>query len=147
MSKYHRIETQFSDEDTLRQALANVCQQRQIQFEAGDALTLYGYKGRARAETAEYVIRRQHVGRSANDLGFYRRADGTFELIISEFDQRHEGAEIAREVKRRYARLQVEKLARARGLRVEEIEDNGVIRLRLHPTARTRQPVRTYVRR
>ena len=146
MSKYQRIQTKFTDEDTLRQALADVCQEPGIQFEAGDALTLYGYRGDPRSERAKYVIRRRHIGRSANDVGFHRTDNG-FEVIISEYDQRGRGAVIVREVKRRYARLQVEKLARARGMRVEEIEDNGVLRLQLYPAQSRRQPARAYVRR
>jgi len=148
MSKYRRIETQFKDEITLRQALTDVCKERDIAFEAGEALILYGYQGDPRPEIAEYVIRRNHISCSANDLGFHRRADGTFEIIISEYDSRTTAAHIVREVKQRYARLQVEKLARARGYRVEEIPaQGGAVRLRLIATTATRRPVRAYVRR
>lgn len=149
MSKYMRVETVFKDEDTLRQALTDVCQGRGIQFERGQALTLYGFRGKARAETGEYVIRRNFVGRAANDLGFARKADGTFEAVISQFDSRTEGMKILNEVRQRYTHLQVEKLARARGMRVEEVKDpSGTIRLKLYPATSARRTVRqVYARR
>jgi hypothetical protein len=134
MSKYRRIETKFKDEATLRQALADVCQERGITFEAGEGLHLYGYMGDQRSETAELVIRRNFLDRASNDMGFHRLPDGSFEVIRSEFDSRPErvAVHITNRVKQRYARLQVEKVALARGLRVEEIRENdGVIRLRL----------------
>jgi hypothetical protein len=142
MSKYKRIETQFKDEGTLRQALHDVG----IPFEEGEGLTLYGWKGKARPETAEFVIRRRHIESAANDLGFHRLPDGSFEVVISDFDSTSRGMGITRQVKQRYARLQVERLARARGYRVEEIEENGATRLRLHPTAAARPSARVSMR-
>jgi len=149
MSKYLKIEIKFKDETTFREALRDVCKARGIQFEQGQHPYLYGYLGDRRPETAEYVIRRQHIGTSANDLGFARQADGSLGVVISDFDSRNTGAEIVAQVKQRYARLQVEKQARARGFRVEEVKEaGGTVRLRLYPTAATRQPVRqTYTRR
>ena len=148
MSKYMRIETVFKDEDTLRRALVDVCQSRRIQFETGQNLSLYGYRGRERAETSDYVIRRKFVGSAANDLGFARKADGTFEAVISQFDSRTEGMRILNEIRQRYTRLQVEKLARARGMRVEEVKDtSGVIRLKFYPTASRRTTHQVYARR
>jgi len=43
--------------------------------------------------------------------------------------------------------LQVEKLARARGMRVEEVEDHGVIRLKLYPATSRRTTRQVYARR
>jgi len=144
MSKYLKVETQFKDAGLLQQALADVCAARRIQYEQGEGLTLYGYQGKARPERAEFVVRRGYISRSANDLGFHRLPDGSFEIIISEYDSEHtSAAHIAREVKQRYARLKVEKVARARGLQVQEIEgEGGVIRLRLVVPDNDRQRVR-----
>lgn len=47
---------------------------------------LVGYRGDLRAETAHIIIRRKHIGRSSNDVGFYVKADGTIEAVISEYD-------------------------------------------------------------
>jgi hypothetical protein len=50
--------------------------------------TLYGYQGDARPEKAHVILRRQQVGSASNDIGFLFKADGTCEVIISEFDRR-----------------------------------------------------------
>src|SRR5262245_17415285 len=57
------------------------------QIEEGEALPLFGFQGDRREETAEVVVRRKHLGRLSNDLGFARTADGLVP-VISEFDQR-----------------------------------------------------------
>jgi len=49
--------------------------------------TLYGYRGDARPERAHVIIRRQHVGRLSNDLGFRQEVDGRFTAIVSEYDR------------------------------------------------------------
>jgi hypothetical protein len=57
------------------------------EVEEGEALPLYGYQGDRRPETAEIVVRRQHVGGASNDLGFARTEQG-YVPVISEYDQR-----------------------------------------------------------
>jgi hypothetical protein len=128
MSKYKRIETQIKDDGLLQQALEDLS----IPFEQGEGLALYGYLGDRRRETAEVVIRRRYVGTSANDLGFHRLDDGTFEAIISEYDQSRRGQRILDQVRQRYAYLAVCQTAQAKGYTVVEQQgDDGVIRLQL----------------
>ncbi|MDG6910295.1 MAG: DUF1257 domain-containing protein [Nitrososphaerota archaeon] len=55
--------------------------------EVGERLSLYGYGGDRRPETAEIVVRREHLGRASNDLGFVRTEQG-YVPVISDFDQR-----------------------------------------------------------
>lgn len=55
--------------------------------EEGRELPLYGYQGDQRPETAEIVVRRQHIGRASNDLGFVRTPEG-YVPIVSDFDRR-----------------------------------------------------------
>ena len=55
-------------------------------MEQGEALPLYGYAGDRRPETAELVVRRQHLGSLSNDVGF-RRTDRGYVPVISEYDQ------------------------------------------------------------
>jgi hypothetical protein len=52
------------------------------------AQPLYGYQGDRRPESAEVIIRREFVGRAANDIGFQRGPTGEFLAIISEYDRR-----------------------------------------------------------
>lgn len=37
-------------------------------------------------DKANIIVRRKYVGGAANDLGFVKKADGTYGAIISEFD-------------------------------------------------------------
>ena len=57
------------------------------EVESGDHLPLYGYQGDRRPQTAELVIRRQHIGPASNDLGFRGTPDG-YVPIVSEYDVR-----------------------------------------------------------
>lgn len=92
MSEYVTIQTQFRLPDLLVLALEDMGFAREQIEISPEPVTLYGYRGDRRPERAEIVIRRAHVGRSSNDIGFARRPDGTYQAIISEHDQRHQGA-------------------------------------------------------
>lgn len=85
MSKYLTFtDVVFKSEALLVAALADL---GYTDVEQGEALPLYGYQGDRRAECAEIVVRRRHIGPASNDLGFARTAEG-YTPIISEYDQR-----------------------------------------------------------
>lgn len=85
MSKYMTFtETAFKDRETLLKALAE-CGYETV--EEGEALSLYGYQGDKRPETAQIVVRRKYIGSASNDLGF-QKTDAGFVPVISEYDQR-----------------------------------------------------------
>ena len=135
MSKYKRIVTEFRDEACLRQAL----QAAGLPFEEGDALHLFGYLGDRRPETAQFVVRRQHIGSLSNDLGYRWNAEaGAFEAVVSSYDTRCKATtEIRRCIRQQYAVAKVTKEARARGLTVvQQRDDHGVVRLTLRGYAR-----------
>jgi hypothetical protein len=68
LSKYLLYEcVVFVDRRLLLAALADV---GYTEVEEGEALPLYGYEGDRRPETAELLVRRRHLGRLSNDLGF-----------------------------------------------------------------------------
>lgn len=77
-------ETAFKDRETLLKALAE-CGYETV--EEGEALSLYGYQGDKRPETAQIVVRRKYIGSASNDLGF-QKTDAGFVPVISEYDQR-----------------------------------------------------------
>ena len=84
MSKYMTFaETAFKDRDCLLKALAE-CGYAEV--EEGAALSLYGYRGDRRRETAQIVVRRRFIGSASNDLGF-QKTDAGYVAIISEYDQ------------------------------------------------------------
>lgn len=87
--------------------------------EEGDALSLYGYQGDRRPETAAIVVRRQHLSSVSNDLGFAKTPQG-YVPIISEYDQRAlHGGQLLAKLRTAYAERVVEE-----------------VRKRLHGTAR-----------
>ena len=47
---------------------------------------LEGYQGDTRKQTAEIVLPRRQVGGASNDVGFKRQANGTYTLIVSDYD-------------------------------------------------------------
>lgn len=94
MSHYNNIETQIKSVPALVQALCRVPtrtgQWSKAQIEVHDKpQSLYGYKNDAREQTAEVIIRREHVGGAANDIGFKKQSDGTYTAIISDYDRKY----------------------------------------------------------
>jgi hypothetical protein len=85
VSHFTTLKTQITDAECLRRALAD----RGFPTVEVHATPqhLYGFQGDVRPETAEVIIRRQHVGFASNDIGFKRRADGTFDAIVSSYDR------------------------------------------------------------
>ncbi len=73
----------FKDRECLLNALSE-CGYTQV--EEGEALSLYGYQGDRRPETAQIVVRRKFIGSASNDLGF-QKTDAGYAPVISEFDQ------------------------------------------------------------
>jgi hypothetical protein len=87
MSKYSSIDTCFDDQDALVEALKADGFQPLLAKDqvAGDPLT--GYQGDKRKDRAHVIIPRQQIGGASNDIGFRRGTDGTFRVVISEFDK------------------------------------------------------------
>ena len=84
MSKYMTFtDAAFKDRQCLLNALAE-CGYAEI--EEGEALSLYGYQGDRRPETAQVVVRRKFIGGASNDLGFQKTENG-YIPVISEYDQ------------------------------------------------------------
>jgi hypothetical protein len=86
MSHFVECQTEYRDQAALVAALVE-CGFPESQIEVHEqAVPLYGYKGDVRPQQAHIVIRRQHVGSGANDVGWERQPDGTCRAWISEFD-------------------------------------------------------------
>ncbi len=85
MSHFVECQTEFRDPVASVAALVE-CGFPEDQIEVHDQpVALYGYQGDVRPQKAHIVIRRQHVGSGANDVGWERQADGTYRARISEF--------------------------------------------------------------
>ncbi len=86
MSHFVECQTEFRDPEALIAALVE-CGFSEDQIEVhSEAVPLYGYQGDVRPQNAHIVIRRQHIGSGANDVGWERQPDGTYRAWISEFD-------------------------------------------------------------
>lgn len=88
MSHYTLVETEFKDKECLVKALGKVGYS-EVEIHDGEGKNLYGYRGDMRPEKANVIVRREHVGRAANDLGFvWNHGKRCFTAIISEYDTR-----------------------------------------------------------
>ena len=85
MSMYHECQTDLKDGKHLLAALTEMgfkCESHE------QPQTLYDYQGHARPQKANIIIRRQNTGCGAsNDVGFLKTEDGTYQAVISEYDQ------------------------------------------------------------
>lgn len=126
MSRYLTFpETLFTDRESLLAALADC---GYTQLAEGTKLPLYGYHGDQRSETAEIVIRRQHIGPSSNDVGFTLTKDG-YIPVISEFDRAtmKQGKFLA-SLRTSYAEHSAQKLASSlHGTIVRRVEGKKII--------------------
>jgi Protein of unknown function (DUF1257) len=131
MSHFTRVRTSLRDAEVLAAALrrlgfAHVEVHEQPQ-------TLYGYRGDARPERAEVVVRRQFIGTASNDLGFARQPDGTLEAIISAYDRRTYNAKWLAKLTQEYGHAAALSYAETHGYEVatNEVEQDGTRRLTL----------------
>lgn len=129
MSHFTTIRTQLRDVDALLKALADLGFQ-QVERHAAPQY-LYGFQGDVRPETAEVIIRRQHVGGASNDIGFQQQADGTYQAIISEYDRHQYSQQWVNTLTQRYGYHQLMQTAATQGFTVErqEVLADGTIRL------------------
>ncbi len=116
MSHFVECQTEFRDSQALVAALGE-CGFGETQIDVHqEAVPLYGYRGDARPQKAHIVIRRQHVGQAANDVGWERQADGAYRAWISEYDRRHRFNDaMCNRIKQEYAYQVIARQQRARG--------------------------------
>jgi hypothetical protein len=135
LSHFTRIRTQLRDPEILVAALREVGQ-RHVEVH-DQPQTLYGYRGDARPEKAEVIIRRRHVGSASNDIGFARQPDGSFEAIISEFDRSTYNAGWLAKLAQSYGYAATLRYAATHGYEVDtdELQQDGTRRLTLRRTA------------
>ena len=131
MSRYCTVKTTFKDIDALVSALMETGLWIKEQIEVHtEPQHLYGYHGDQRQEVAHIIIRRKHVGRSSNDLGFIRVEDGSYEAIVSEFDSSKYNASWMSQLKGNYAYHTIARDQEKRGRTVSrERSSNGCQRI------------------
>lgn len=101
--------------------------------------TLHGWMGDARAQRAEVIVRREHIGDASNDLGFARGQDGTFVAIVSEYDRDHGDFDRGwlEKLTQRYAYHVARERLEAQGFDLveERVDDQETIRMVLRRSA------------
>ena len=133
MSEYVKKRTKYTSRVHLRSAL----QAAGIQFEEcqpGTEVHLVGYHGDTRPETATFVVRRNQIGASSNDIGWHWDPDRrSFVEIVSEFDQRQSKCTTIRQtVRREYAYAATISQARVKGYRTQRVDlPDGSIQVRI----------------
>ena len=127
MSKYLVFQDYvLKDRRLLLAALADL---GYTEVEEGEALPLYGYLGDRRPETAELVVRRQHLGSASNDLGFARTPEG-YVPILSEYDQRAlHGGQFLVQLRTAYSEQVVEKVRRRLHGTARRTVEGGVVKI------------------
>lgn len=111
MSAYMTLTTPMTHQGCLLAALA------ELGFDAtkvevhDEPVQLVGYEGRRRAQTAQVVIPRRHVGGAANDIGFEATPTG-YKAHISDYDRRRYGSKWLAKLSEAYARHDAERQAR-----------------------------------
>ena len=133
MSHYVECKPGFKDREALIEALVAVGFGRD-QIEVHEqAAPLFGYRGDERPQRAHIVIRREHVGQAANDVGWERLPDGTYRAWISEYDARHRfDPALQNRIKQEYAVAAVTRQARVVGRTVDRRQrEDGAIVLRI----------------
>jgi len=125
----------MTDSDAIKASLEEM---GYVYEEHKEAQNLHGYGGDKRAQKAHIIVRRQHVGAAANDVGFLRKADGSYELIISRYDRggsKKQAQDFMHKIKQIYGKHLTLKQARRLGLKVisqKTTADNKVkIKLRV----------------
>jgi hypothetical protein len=101
MSAYITLATPMTDQECLLKALADLGFPADRVEVHGSAVPLVGYEGHSRGQRAHMVIRRQHVGKLSNDIGFEQTAMG-FRAHVSDFDQSRYGKQWMRKLRARY---------------------------------------------
>jgi hypothetical protein len=131
MSHFTRVRTKLRDAETLVAAL-NAVGMTHVELH-DQPQQLHGYQGDGRPESAEVIIKRKYIGRLSNDIGFARRADGSFEAIISDYDRGKYNAAWLAELARSYSYVATVKYAENHGYEIatDEVQQDGTRHLTL----------------
>jgi hypothetical protein len=108
MSHYATIAVKIKDRDCLIRTLQEEFGENNVEIHTKPQ-NLIGYGGEIRGEVATIIVRRTHIGTLSNDLGFNKRPDGTYEMLVSDHDIRANGNRIQKLMTNYAARLIVKK--------------------------------------
>lgn len=134
MSKYATATTNFKDGEVLIEAL-QACgfESHMIKNHIGNPQELRDFTGKKTTylggpgyDKADVIIPRQYLKGMANDMGFVKKADGSYDAIISEYDSSTYNKTWLNKVKQTYAEINMaQKVKRAGGKVLQTKDKNG----------------------
>jgi hypothetical protein len=128
LSHYSHVKTKISDQECLLKALTDLGFGKDKVKVHETAQKLEGYQGDKRQQTAEVIIPRKYVQSAANDIGFKKQADGTFQAYISDYDKSKYNNDWLGKLSQRYAYHKLKEEVESGGLYIEsESEEKGEI--------------------
>lgn len=129
MSKFVSVKLAFKDKDVLKATLKELGYGEIEEYE--EAQQLCGYEGSLREDKANIIIRRQHIGRVSNDLGFVKTANG-YDMVISEYDRSAHGKVFLEQLPQQYGVNKTRKTLKHMGCTVTSQKTNakGQIKIR-----------------
>jgi hypothetical protein len=124
MSEYRKNTTNCKDIECLIDALVEMGYKRE-NIETHDVpQQLFDYRGNktrytdSSGDKANVIVRRQHVGGAANDLGFLKnKTTGTYDALISDYDSGKHNLKWLGGLKANYAIAGMVKSGKAQGLK------------------------------
>lgn len=124
MSEYRKSTTNCRDKECLIDALVEMGYRRE-HIETHDVpQQLIDFRGRPthytdpNGDKANVIVRRCHVGGSANDLGFkLNKETGTYDAVISDFDSGKHNAKWLAGLKTNYSEKNLIKTAKRQGFK------------------------------
>lgn len=129
MSAYVKIDVKLTDEESIKEALKAL----DLPFEEFEiAEPLVDYRGQRRSQTrANIIVRRRHLSRLSNDMGFEKMPDGTWQAHVSDYDMPPRST-IWPRIKQEYAAAVNTRAARKKGYHVTRVnEADGKIKLKV----------------
>lgn len=131
MSEFNIVEVQYKDEACLVASLEELGYKCDIHNEAKN---LRGYQDDIREQKANLIIKKENIGSASNDIGFLRKKDGTYEMIISEYDIKcKHGKKFTETLKQIYGKNMTLKAAAKLGLKhvSTKTDEKGKIHIKI----------------
>lgn len=131
MSEYIVLQLQMNDGDCIVKALGELGYDCEVH---DNAKNLVGWHGDTRKQKANIIVRRKNINSASNDIGFLRKDDGTFEMIISEYDKHASHShKFTKELLQLYGKHRTLKKAAQMGymVRSQTTDEQGRLKIRL----------------
>lgn len=130
MSEYTTVDLEINDPDCLKDALKEmgyVFEEHEI------AQKLHGYQGDQREQLGHIIVRRKHVGAASNDVGFLKKPNGKYDLVISDYDTRVHGTKFKEDLKQLYGKHKLVKQVKKMGysIKSQKVDEQGRIKIRV----------------